>query len=150
MTSFRWLAAVLIAAPSFAADAGEPGGVLRPGSYEIVVNLDLPHLEGMGASRTVQICIMDGGVSTTHGLAVLSENNPLGKCPASNVVTEGGTLTFEVHCAGKNAAQGNARYNLLGEAFDGRIDMKMGGKNMTMGETQKGKRMGDCPSTPRS
>lgn len=150
MTPFHWLAAVLIAAPSFAADAGEQGGVLRPGSYEIVVNLDLPHLEGMGASKTVQVCITDGGVSTTHGLAVLSENNPLGRCPASNVVTEGGALTFEVHCEGKNAAEGYARYTLRGDAFEGRIDMKMGGKNMTMSETQKGKRVGDCPSTPRS
>ncbi len=128
------------------ATAAEEATLLRPGIYEVVVNLDLPHLEGMGASKTATICVEEAGRNPTRGLVVLSENNPLGRCPASNVRSEGHDFKFEVHCAGKNAAEGFASYLLQPDSFDGRIDMKMGGKNMTMSETQKGKRVGACPA----
>lgn len=137
--------ACLLAATAIAEPVALP---LEAGTYEVVVNLDLPHLEGMGASRTALVCVEKSGASPapspTNGLAVLSENNPLGDCPASNIRMEGDTLLFEVHCKGKNAAEGFAKYTLGREAFEGTIVMKMGGKNMTMTETQKGKRVGDC------
>ncbi len=131
----------LLTAPAIAETSTLP---LMPGSYEVVVNLDLPHLEGMGASRTALVCVETAGASPTHGLVVLSDNNPLGKCPASNIRTEGNAFLFEVHCDGKNAAEGFAKYTLSADTFEGAIVMKMGGKNMTMTETQKGKRLGDC------
>ena len=71
-------------------------------------------------------------------------------CPASNIRAEGNAFRFEVHCEGKNAAEGFATYTLGAETFEGTIVMKMGGKNMTMTETQKGKRVGDCGAAPKS
>jgi len=141
--SFAFLLAILPLA-GISSRAADTAPALSDGAYEVVVNLDLPHLEGMGASKTTAICVESAASNPTHGLVVLSENNPLGHCPSSNVHEEGNEIRFEVHCEGKNAAEGHALYTLLGDRFEGRIDMKMGGKNMTMTETQKGKRTGAC------
>ena len=35
-------------------------------------------------------------------------------------------------------------FDLTGTAYSGTIKMNMGGKNMTMSETQVGRRTGDC------
>ena len=83
-------------------------------------------------------------------MAILSQNNPLGHCPASNVRRGQETLKFNIACEGKNAAQAQAVYVLSPENFQERIEMKMGGKNMTMTETQRGRRIGLCEPTPQS
>lgn len=130
--------------------AAEERVSLRPGSYEVRVGLELPHVERSGAEKSVTVCISDTDPNGAHGLAVLSDNNPLGKCAKSNARQDGSSLTFEVACDGLNAAHGHAVYQLLSDAFTGRIDMKMGGKNMTMLEVQTGKRVGDCEQGPHS
>ena len=99
--------------------------------------------------KTTAICVRPDSRDGTGGLAVLGDNNPLSRCPASNVRQDGKVLTFDIVCEGTNAARASASYILAGEAFRGRITMKMGGKNMTMSETQVGRRVGACPGTPR-
>lgn len=142
-----WLAGT--AAP---ASGGEPVLELQGGAYEVAVRLELPHLEDMGVSKTTVICVAGAEGSGNHGLIVLSDNNPLGKCPASNFRRQGDILMFDIACEGLNAAQAKATYTLAPQAFQARIAMKMGGKNMTMTETQQGRRIGDCSAAlpPRS
>lgn len=125
---------------------------LGPGEYDVSVRLELPHLDTTPAMKVATICISAEEVSPNLGLAVLSDNNPLAKCPTSNVQRSGGVLTFYIICPGVNAASASAVYNLRVDRFDGRINMKMGGKNMTMTEVQSGRRVGDCrpPDIPRS
>ena len=36
-------------------------------------------------------------------------------------------------------------FDLAATTYRGIIKMNMGGKNMTMSETQRGRRVGDCP-----
>lgn len=117
--------------------------VLHAGEYEVDSRLELPHVEDMGFSKVANICVTqgDGG---THGLVVLSENNPLSRCPASNVRQDADTLSFDIVCPGHNQAIAWAKYTLGTERFSGAIAMKMGGKNMTMTERQTGRRVGDC------
>lgn len=118
---------------------------LAPGAYEVEVRLELPNLPDMTANRTAAICLA-GNESDTHlGLVVLSENNPLASCAKRAVARSGNRLTFDIACDGGNAATGNAVYTIARDSFQGRITMKMGGKNMTMTETQRGRRTGDCP-----
>ena len=120
---------------------------LQDGSYEVMVRLELPHVEDMGASQAATICVTSTDPGGRHGLVVLSENNPLAKCPISNMRREGDTLTFDIACPGGNAAVASAKYIVSPQRFEGRISMKMGGKNMTMTETQSGHRVGDCAAT---
>jgi hypothetical protein len=75
---------------------------------------------------------------------VLSVNNPFAGCPARNVRWSGTDLSFDIVCEGRGAAKARATYTLLPGAFEGRIAMVMGGKNMTMTEVQVGRRVGGC------
>ena len=121
----------------------EDASLLTAGRYEVRSRLELPYAESNGVAKLSSICIVVGADSA-HGLVVLSENNPLAKCPASNAHQDNTTLTFDIVCPGGNAATASAKYQLGPQSFEGRIQMKMGGKNMTMTETQNGRRVGSC------
>lgn len=117
--------------------------LLVDGAYEIDVTLELPSVLDTHAHKQARLCLsQDSGAS--FGLSILSENNPLAKCPISNAQVSDGLLTFDVACPGVNAASGHAKYVVSAESFRGRIEMKMGGKNMTMTEVQAGRRIGRC------
>jgi Protein of unknown function (DUF3617) len=128
------------------AAAGQLQTAPTNGTYEVDVRLELPHLEDWAVKKRATICISDG--DRTRGLTVLSDNNPLARCPTSNIRRDGATLTFDIVCEGRNAARASAKFSLMSEAFRGRIAMVMGGKNMTMTETHVGRRVGTCPTGP--
>lgn len=128
------------------AGAGRAGDAvaLEPGLYEVRVGLELPNLEGVAAAKLAMLCVPADDGAGNHGLVALSENNPIAHCPVSQVRQEGSTLTFAIVCPGGNAAIASARYRITPQAFEGRISIKLGGKNMTMTETQAGRRTGPC------
>ena len=145
------LTAAALMAPTLMAGAGAHGEdrpVQQPGEYEVTVRLELRHV-AMAVPKVATICVSETG---TRGLVVLSENNPLARCPASDIRQDGDTLTFEIICPGGNQAVGSARYTIAPQRFTGVIAMKMGGKNMTMTEYQVGRRIGSCSAagSPRS
>ena len=136
------LAALVATWPALAGDA------LQPGRYEVEVGLELPHVENLNMRRTAPICVgADGG---RRGLPVLSDNTPLLGCPLSDIRQAGDRLTFAIRCEGSNTASAVAVYTLADDAFRGRITIRMGGKNMTMAETQAGRRVGDCQDAAAS
>ena len=132
------LAVVMSPGPGTASEAR-----LEPGRYDVEVRLELPHLSAADATKHVTICVDDTADPAT-ALRVLSTNNPLGDCPVQGRVITSNTVHFEVACKGLNAAKGSAVFELAKDRFQGRIAMKMGGKNMTMTEHQKGRRIGAC------
>ena len=145
----RAASALLAAAvASGAVQAEQSAALLQDGAYEVQVRLELPNvLSWTAAGSTTTICLPYGG--TNGALLVLSSNNPLANCPASNVQRDGATLRFDIVCEGRGAARARAVYELMPGAFEGRIAMVMGGKNMTMTEVQSGRRVGGCDlSTP--
>jgi len=135
--------ALISLAPASAGHAGD-AVTLAPGRYEVRVRLDLPNIEGAAAAAERTLCVPAPGGAGNQGLGALSENNPFSLCPVRNVRQEGATLKFDIVCPGGNAAVATAEYHLTEETFDGRISMKLGGKNMTMTETQSGHRTGAC------
>lgn len=152
-TLLRPPAFALIAAGILAAFAqAEPTeSLLQDGAYEVRVRLELPNvLSWTAAGSTTTICLPYGG--TNGALPVLSSNNPLAACPASNLQRDGAMLRFDIFCEGRGAAWARAVYKLMPDAFEGRIAMVMGGKNMTMTEVQSGRRIGGCvsPGSPPS
>ena len=74
----------------------------------------------MGVQKTSKVCITDIG---THGIVVLSENNPLARCPASNTKESGDELTFDLICEGHNQAVAWAKFQLSPDRFTGAFDM---------------------------
>ncbi len=131
----RWIALAALCACATSALAQE---TVPSGAYEVTYSLELPHVAPT-QSNTAKVCLADG-----HAFPVLSANNPLARCPASDVRREGREVSFRIACAGPNAAKADALFDLRDDGFDGRIAMNMGGKNMTMTEVQHGRRVGDC------
>ncbi|ACL55542.1 DUF3617 domain-containing protein [Methylobacterium nodulans] len=133
----RWLGLV-----SAVLAAGGPEPVrLRPGAYEVEVRLDLPHLDEAGARKIVRLCL--AGLPA-QGFPVLSDNTPFAHCPATGLRQEGEAVHFAIQCEGRNAGQGSAIYRLAPEGFEGRIALRLGGKNMTLTELQTGRWRGEC------
>lgn len=124
--------------------ADQDEGLLREGSYEVSFRLELPHLERWAIDRTATLCLPMAETDGLPPLPVLSGNNPLAACPADNVRRDGADLTFDIACAGRDAARARAAYRLTPLGFEGRIRMVMGAKNMTMTEVQAGRRVGSC------
>jgi hypothetical protein len=140
------IAAMVCLLPASPATSADAAVRLRPGLYEVAVRLDLPNIAAAAVSKVAMICLPTEDRAGNHGLVALSDNNPLARCPVVNVRQEGDTLTFDIVCPGGNAAIASAKYLLTADTFAGRISMKLGGKNMTMTETQSGRRTGDCRS----
>jgi hypothetical protein len=127
-----------------AALATSPAGAveaLADGSYEVRYRLELPHVEAR-VEETATVCLSDAGGASAF--PVLSANNPLAHCPAQNIRRDGDAILFEIVCPGGGSAKAQGLFDLRKDGFEGRIAMNMGGKNMTMTEVQRGKRMGDC------
>lgn len=124
--------------------AGEALAPLRPGAYAVEAKLSLPHLDGADATSRATLCLRDGTDGGNPGFRVLSANTPLAGCPVTELRREGEELAFEIRCEGRNAAAASARYRLAAERFEGRIALRMGGKNMTLTEVQSGHRIGEC------
>jgi hypothetical protein len=118
--------------------------LLQDGAYEVRARLEIPNVVNYAATSTATICLPHAAGADGPPFPVLSSNNPLARCPASNLERDGATLRFDIVCAGRGAAFARAVYTLLPRAFEGRIAMVMGGKNMTMTEVQSGRRVGSC------
>lgn len=125
--------------------AGASYHVLQSGLYEVAVTLDMGAMEDLNARKTVRICIRDDDAGGSRGLFLLSDNVQLAHCPVKNMQEAGTKLTFEIICEGIDAGRVSASYALEPQAFEGRLSMRMGGKNMTMRESQSGHRVGECP-----
>lgn len=137
------LVLVLATNPCGRALGGEEA-ILQSGSYRIDVRLLLPHIDDIDTRSVATACLTAAPENNNHGFVVLSANNPLARCPASNVRQSGNLLKFDIVCPGHNQAQARANFQLAADRFQANIEMKMGGKNMTMTETQIGRRVGAC------
>ena len=123
-----------------------PNRVRLPGgSYEVTARLEWPHLERWGVDKTTIICLPSSQSGDEIPVPVLSANNPFaGKCTATNLMADGLKLEYDIVCPERGAARGHAVYELSPNAFNGRVAMVMGAKNMTITEVQHARRIGEC------
>ncbi len=117
---------------------------LRAGFYEITFRLELPHLESWAIEKTTTTCVSETKGESNAVLPILSDNNPFAECSATNVHRDEDSLTYQIVCDGRDAAQARATYTLAPGGFVGRIAMRLGAKNMTMTEVQTGHRVASC------
>ena len=122
---------------------------LPVGSYAITTRLELPHLERWAIDKKRTICLPGHAAGRQIPIPILSENNPYATCAAANLVIDHGRLEYDVLCRGRDAAKAHATYSLGADHFVGHVAMVMGGKNMTMTEVQRARRVGDCGSPRR-
>jgi hypothetical protein len=142
----RWIFAGLVCVPAVAMVAGfaHAGGLgVEPGLYEIEVRVGLPNVLEVGPPGRLTRCLTAGDIESGQAFLVRSEN-PIRACGLTDYAASGAAVRYRVRCPGPNAASGEAEFEATGQGYRGAIRMQMGGKNMTMSETQTAVRLGDC------
>lgn len=117
---------------------------LRPGRYHVEVRISLPNVGTAAPPLTVNRCITSEDLESGGAFFVLSDN-PLKRCALVDYETTARSARYRIVCEGPNRGSATALFDAQETSFRGTITMNMGGKNMTMAETQIGKRIGDCP-----
>ena len=133
------LAALLVICAVHAEDAA-----LKPGFYEVTVTLEMPNVvTGIGPG-TVHRCVTTADLLTGNAFGVLGEN-PIRSCPIADYSISANRALYRIACPGPNAPSAVGAFDLASSSYRGVITMNMGGKNMTMSERQRGRRIGACP-----
>lgn len=137
LAAMRWCAivAILLAVPAGAEDG------LRPGRYAVSVEVTLPNIATRDYGFETEIC-WQGPDAPGMPLGPLGPG-PLGSCPAAARDTGEGASVITT-CPGPNAGFATAAYRRTAAGFTGRVDMNLGGKNMRVGEVQRGRWLGPC------
>ena len=148
----RVLAQILLATcvASLGAGAGRAAPLesgFTPGLYEIELRIGMPHVLRVGESRQLRRCLSAAELESGSAFFVLSEN-PLGACKLVDYRAAGGVARYRIVCPGANAAGAEGMFDRTAAGYRGTIWMQMGGKNMTMYETQVATRIGECDGSP--
>ena len=143
----RWvptLAALAALVATLQPAAGEQADiVLAVGQYEVVAQTILPNLEEnlrYAATRS-QRCL--GHESATALFPILLHPAFVG-CRLVRQDGKRDEASFTLQCTNPEAASGSALVIVDSHRFDGTLDLKMGGKNMTLSQRISGTRKADC------
>jgi hypothetical protein len=117
---------------------------LKPGFYEVTVTLEMPNVvTGIGPG-TVHRCVTAADLASGNAFGVLGEN-PIRSCPIADYSISANRALYRITCPGPNAPSAVGAFDFATTSYRGVITMNMGGKNMTMSERQRGRRIGACP-----
>jgi hypothetical protein len=117
---------------------------LQPGLYEVTFTLEMPNVIATGVGPgTVRRCVSAEDLRTGNAFGVLGEN-PIRACPLKDYEISADRAQYRIECAGPNTPFATGAFELAAQTYRGVITMNMGGKNMTMSERQRGKRVGTC------
>jgi hypothetical protein len=112
--------------------------------YRVEVRIALPNVEDVAAPMTLSRCLTRADLQSGRAFFILSDN-PLKSCAMLDYRPSAEAATYRIACAGPNMGSAVGVFDLAARAYRGTIKMNMGGKNMTMSETQAGKWVGACP-----
>ena len=138
--------ALLAAAPAFG-QAAEAIVTLAQGNYEVVAQTVLPNLEEnlrYATTRSLR-CL---GSETPASLFPILLHPAFSGCTLVRQEGAGDGLAFNLQCSNPEAATGTASLLLDDQHFAGTLDLKMGGKNMTLSQRISGSRRGGCAKAP--
>ncbi len=136
------LLATLLAAISVSGSAATPAA-LPPGEYELTTETVLPHLEEALRYATTRgrQCLRAPDATSVFPLLLHQAFTGCGLVPEAQA-RDG--LHFTLKCTNPEAATGSAVFELDGDHLSAVLDVKMGGKNMTLSQRLHGSRVGPC------
>ena len=119
---------------------------LTPGEYDLTTETLLPHLEEAlrYATTRTHACLHE--VDATS-LFPLLRHAAFAGCSLVPDVETGDIVSFTLVCNNPQAASGTATFEIGARYFSAVLDVKMGGKNMTLSQRLYGPRLGSCTST---
>ena len=135
------LAGAIAASMAPGSNAADP--LLTPGLYRVEVRISLPNVQDTAAPVVLTRCVTPGDLQSGQAFFVLSDN-PLKNCDLLDYEVTADTAVYRITCPGPNRGSAVAVFDTTGISYRGTIKMNMGAKNMTMSETQVGRRVGDC------
>jgi hypothetical protein len=139
-----WLLAASSVVALLAASASNAVNLsLLPGMYQVEVRISLPNVAVAAPPMLAARCITADDLKSGQAFFILSDN-PLKQCGLVDYQTTASAALYRIVCAGPNRGSAVAVFDTNPDSYRGTIRMNMGGKNMTMSETQAGKRTGDC------
>ena len=119
--------------------------VLNPGTYELTVETLLPHLEeNLRYATTRQLQCLGTEEATT--LFPILRHQAFAGCVLSGGQTVQDRVEYTLECSNPEAATGVAHLLVSPVAVSGVLEIKMGGKNMTLSQRITGSRSGACES----
>jgi Protein of unknown function (DUF3617) len=141
----RLAAAIAAFAPGLvcAAQTSADQLAVTPGLYDITAQTLLPHLEDnlRDAKTRAQQCL---GTPSATSLFPLLRHEAFAGCTLTQGRTQDDEQVFTLVCANPQAAGGQARFRVGAASLEGVLELKMGGKNMTLSQRIRGPRIGAC------
>lgn len=126
-----------------AADVTPSAFTAPPGLYRITTETVLPHLEESlrYATTLTERCL---GTQEASSLFPLLRHEAFTGCGLAEGRVEQGQSVYRLACANPEAASGAAKLSADGATLVGVLEVKMGGKNMTLSQRVRGPRLGAC------
>jgi hypothetical protein len=99
--------------------------------YEVTIETVMPHLEENLRYLSTVFPILD--------------HPALAGCKLGAEAREADSVSYRLICGGGHGTTGNALWQLGRDQIRGRLDVKLGGKNMTFSQSVTAKTLGPCP-----
>ena len=116
---------------------------VEPGLYELTAQTVLPHLEEnlRYATTHSRQCL---GTQEASALFPLLRHEAFAGCVLEHESTSEDEAHFSLRCSNPQAATGAAHFALQPGGFRAVLQLKMGGKNMTLSQRLSASRLGAC------
>ena len=133
---------VALAATAAASSVTAQGGPMRPGRWEVTMQMQMPGVPvGMPPMKNTRCVTQQDVDSPSKGLPTGPGANP-NECKISDYKAVGNTVTWTMNCTGKQPTTGTGEMRFSDDAYEGVVKMTMEQQQMTM--KMSGKRLGDC------
>ena len=142
-----WQRPLRVAASLLCTVAWASGETVEPGTYEIITQTAMPHLEEnlRYATTRERRCLRSDELPTIFPIL---QHPSLEGCNLNSERRRGDTIRYRLVCASPQVATGTARLDAGPGRIAGILEIKMGGKNMTFSQRIKAVRQGECAGVP--
>lgn len=137
----------LLAAMSLSGNAATPV-VVSPAEYDLTIQTVLPHLEEALRYATTRTRQCLPGPDTTSIFPLLRHQAFSGCSLVPSAEVNDG-LRFTLQCTNPEAASGSAGFEVGPSFVSAVLELKMGGKNMTLSQRLYGPRVGPCSESKK-
>jgi len=112
--------------------------------YDVTIDTGMPHLEENLRYTTThrRSCISLRDLATEFPIL---DHPTLAGCALGGAVRKDDTVKFGLICADRHGTTGAAIWHIDKQRIRGRLDVKLGGKNMTFSQTVTARVVGTCP-----
>jgi hypothetical protein len=113
------------------------------GFYDVTVEMQMPHLDEnlRYATQHYAHCLDRRWLAAAF---TSLRYNALSDCALEHEHQKDDTLSYELVCTSGHGTTGAATWRLDGDRIVGRLNVTLGGKNMTFSEQISARRLGDC------